>query len=76
MKVHRRKAIKLPHRRSGAIFENPRAMESGRLRKELRRLDGYVVVILDDIGYLQQNRDEGRRCYLPSSRNAMSARAY
>jgi DNA replication protein DnaC len=24
----------------------------------LRRLDGYAVVILDDIGYLQQNRDE------------------
>jgi DNA replication protein DnaC len=29
-----------------------------RLEKELRRLDGYAVVILDDIGYLQQNRDE------------------
>jgi DNA replication protein DnaC len=29
-----------------------------RLEKELRRLDGYAAVILDDIGYLQQNRDE------------------
>jgi DNA replication protein DnaC len=29
-----------------------------RLEKELRRLDGYAVVILADIGYLQQNRDE------------------
>ena len=33
MKVHRRKAIKLPQRRSGAIFENPCATESGRLRQ-------------------------------------------
>src|SRR5918999_2325808 len=33
MKVHRRKEIKLPHRRSGAIFENPRATDSGRLRQ-------------------------------------------
>ena len=29
-----------------------------RLEKDLRRLDGYAAVILDDIGYLQQNRDE------------------
>ena len=29
-----------------------------RLEKELRRLDGYAAVILDDIGYLQQNPDE------------------
>src|SRR5213082_2774915 len=29
-----------------------------RLEKELRRLDGYAAVFLDDIGYLQQNRDE------------------
>jgi DNA replication protein DnaC len=28
------------------------------LEKELRRLDRYDVVILDDIGYVQQNRDE------------------
>ena len=28
------------------------------LEKELRRLDGYAAVILDDIGYLQQNPDE------------------
>ena len=28
------------------------------LEKDLRRLDGYAAVILDDIGYLQQNRDE------------------
>jgi DNA replication protein DnaC len=46
-----------------------------RLEKELRRLDGYAVVILDDIGYLQQNRDEGRKYCLPSSPNAMSAKA-
>jgi DNA replication protein DnaC len=29
-----------------------------RLEKELRRLDGYAAVSLDDIGYLQQNREE------------------
>jgi DNA replication protein DnaC len=34
------------------------AKQELRLEKELRRLDGYAVVILDDIGYLQQNRDE------------------
>lgn len=28
------------------------------LEKELRRLDRFAVVILDDIGYVQQNRDE------------------
>ncbi len=28
------------------------------LEKELRRLDRYAVLILDDIGYVQQNRDE------------------
>jgi DNA replication protein DnaC len=46
-----------------------------RLEKELRRLDGCAAVILDDIGYLQQNRDEGRRYCLPSSPNGMSAKA-
>jgi DNA replication protein DnaC len=29
-----------------------------RLEQELRRLDAFDAVILDDIGYLQQNRDE------------------
>ena len=29
-----------------------------RLEKELRSLDGFDAVILDDIGYVQQNRDE------------------
>lgn len=28
------------------------------MEKELRRLDGFDVVILDDIGYVQQDRDE------------------
>lgn len=28
------------------------------LEKELRRLDGYDAVIIDDIGYIQQDRDE------------------
>jgi DNA replication protein DnaC len=28
------------------------------LEHELRRLDGYEVLILDDIGYVQQSRDE------------------
>ena len=28
------------------------------LEKELRRLDAFDVVILDDIGYIQQDRDE------------------
>jgi DNA replication protein DnaC len=28
------------------------------LEKELRRLDGYDAVILDDIGYIQQDREE------------------
>lgn len=28
------------------------------LEKELRRLDGYDAVILDDIGYIQQDKDE------------------
>lgn len=28
------------------------------LERELRRLDGYDAVILDDIGYIQQDRDE------------------
>jgi DNA replication protein DnaC len=34
------------------------AKEQLRLDKELHRLDIYDVVILDDIGYVQQNRDE------------------
>jgi DNA replication protein DnaC len=29
-----------------------------RLQKELRELDGYDVVILDDLGYVQQSREE------------------
>ena len=29
-----------------------------RLEKELRTLDGFDAVVLDDIGYVQQNRDE------------------
>jgi hypothetical protein len=29
-----------------------------KLERELRRLDGFDVLILDDIGYIQQNRDE------------------
>lgn len=28
------------------------------LNRELRRLDNYVAVILDDIAYVQQNRDQ------------------
>lgn len=28
------------------------------LQKELRRLDGFDVIVLDDIGYVQQDRDE------------------
>src|SRR6202012_456198 len=32
--------------------------EQLRLDKELHRLDAYDAVILDDIGYVQQNRDE------------------
>ncbi|MEZ4706197.1 MAG: hypothetical protein R3A44_03265 [Caldilineaceae bacterium] len=28
------------------------------LERELRRLDRYEVIILDDIGYVQQSRDE------------------
>ena len=28
------------------------------LERELRRLDTYEVIILDDIGYVQQSRDE------------------
>ena len=34
------------------------AKEQLRLDKELHRLDAYDAVILDDIGYVQQNRDE------------------
>jgi DNA replication protein DnaC len=34
------------------------AKEQLRLDKELNRLDAYDAVILDDIGYVQQNRDE------------------
>jgi len=29
-----------------------------RLEEELRRLDGYAVVVLDDLGYVQQDREE------------------
>jgi len=34
------------------------AKQDLRLEKELRKLDGFAVIILDDIGYLQQNREE------------------
>ena len=34
------------------------AKEKLRLEKELKKLDTYDVVIVDDIGYIQQNRDE------------------
>jgi DNA replication protein DnaC len=35
-----------------------RARRDLELERELRRLDGYDVLILDDIGYVQQSRDE------------------
>jgi DNA replication protein DnaC len=34
------------------------AKQQLRLEKLLRRLDGYGAIIVDDIGYIQQNRDE------------------
>ena len=34
------------------------AKKSLLLEKELRRLDGYDAVIIDDIGYIQQDREE------------------
>jgi DNA replication protein DnaC len=34
------------------------AKQDLRLEKELRKLDGFAAIILDDIGYLQQNREE------------------
>ena len=34
------------------------AKENLRLEKELKKLDAYDVVIVNDIGYIQQNRDE------------------
>ncbi len=34
------------------------AKQALQLEKELRKLDGFSVIILDDIGYIQQNRQE------------------
>ena len=34
------------------------AKQALQLEKELRKLDGFAVIILDDIGYIQQNREE------------------
>ena len=44
------------------------------LEKELHRLDAFDVLILDDIGYIQQDRDERKSC-LPYWPSAMSAAA-
>ena len=40
------------------IARLPRAKRDLELERELRRLDQFAVVVLDDIGYVQQSREE------------------